>query len=68
MNVFPCVEDHIALLKKVFDFGAIKKLFERKDFSMLYDSMNGVQGPCALPRAAFYLHSRGTPALPCCCS
>jgi len=45
--VFPCVEDHVALLKKVFDFPAIKSLFARKDFSMLYDSMHGVQGPYA---------------------
>ena len=54
--VFPCVEDHVALLKKVFDFGAIKALFARKDFSMLYDSMNGVQvgvhtGRAERPRA-----------------
>jgi len=47
VDVFPCVEDHVALLKKVFDFAAIKALFERKDFTMLYDSMNGVQGPYA---------------------
>jgi len=45
--VFPCVEDHIALLKKVFDFAAIKKLFAHPEFSMIYDSMNGVQGPYA---------------------
>jgi len=47
VEVFPCVEDHVKLLKKVFDFSSIKGLFARKDFSMLYDSMHGVQGPYA---------------------
>ena len=47
VEVFDCTEDHTDLLKKVFDFGAIKKLFARKDFSFCYDSMNGVQGPYA---------------------
>ena len=47
VEVFDCTEDHTALLKKVFDFEAIKKLFARKDFSFCYDSMNGVQGPYA---------------------
>jgi len=47
VEVFPCVEDHVGLLKQVFDFGAIKSLFARKDFSFCYDSMNGVQGPYA---------------------
>ena len=47
VEVFPCVEDHVALLQKVFDFDAIKALFARKDFSMIYDSMSGVQGPYA---------------------
>jgi phosphoglucomutase len=32
---------------QVFDFGAIRNLFARKDFSFCYDSMHGVQGPCA---------------------
>ena len=32
---------------QVFDFAAIKQLFAREDFSMIYDSMNGVQGPYA---------------------
>ena len=39
VSVFPCVEDHVGLLKQVFDFGAIKKLFARPDFSFCYDSM-----------------------------
>ena len=47
VDVFPCVEDHLGLLKQVFDFGAIKSLFARKDFTFCYDSMNGVQGPYA---------------------
>jgi len=47
VSVFPCVEDHVGLLKQVFDFGAIKSLFARKDFTFCYDSMNGVQGPYA---------------------
>mmetsp|Transcript_55220 Transcript_55220/g.103520 ORF Transcript_55220/g.103520 Transcript_55220/m.103520 type:complete len:694 (+) Transcript_55220:36-2117(+) len=47
VDVFDGTEDHVALLQKVFDFEAIKKLIARKDFSMVYDSMNGVQGPYA---------------------
>lgn len=47
VDVFDCAEDHVGLLMKVFDFEAIKKLIARKDFSMVYDSMNGVQGPYA---------------------
>ena len=43
VQVFPCVEDHVGLLKQVFDFGAIKALIARKDFTFCYDSMNGVQ-------------------------
>jgi len=42
----------VGLLKQVFDFGSIKSLFARKDFSFCYDSMNGVQGPYA--KAIFY--------------
>lgn len=47
VDVFDCAEDHVGMLMKVFDFEAIKKLIARKDFSMVYDSMNGVQGPYA---------------------
>merc|ERR1719199_1967967 len=47
VSVFPCVEDHVGLLKQVFDFGAIKGLIARPDFTFTYDSMNGVQGPYA---------------------
>merc|ERR1719487_2515618 len=48
VEVFDATEDHVALLKQVFDFGAIKQLFARPDFSFCYDSMHGVQGPYAL--------------------
>jgi len=47
VEVFDCCEDHVNLLKKVFDFDAIKALIARKDFTFIYDSMNGVQGPYA---------------------
>ena len=52
VSVFPCVEDHVGLLKQVFDFGAIKGLFARKDFSFVYDSMHGVQGALGIARPA----------------
>jgi len=47
VEIFDSTEDHVNLLKQVFNFGAIKALFERKDFSFCYDSMHGVQGPYA---------------------
>mmetsp|Transcript_82281 Transcript_82281/g.172294 ORF Transcript_82281/g.172294 Transcript_82281/m.172294 type:complete len:693 (+) Transcript_82281:100-2178(+) len=47
VDVFNCTDDHVQLLSKCFDFEAIKKLIARKDFSFVYDSMNGVQGPYA---------------------
>ena len=62
VSVFPCVEDHVALLKQVFDFGAIKALFARKDFSFVYDSMNGVQGPYA---KAIFVGEFGAPESSC---
>lgn len=48
VEVFDCVEDHLALLKKCFDFEQIKTMVTRPDFSITYDSMSGVQGPYAL--------------------
>uniref|UniRef100_A0A7S4T2I1 phosphoglucomutase (alpha-D-glucose-1,6-bisphosphate-dependent) n=1 Tax=Alexandrium monilatum TaxID=311494 RepID=A0A7S4T2I1_9DINO len=47
VQVFDCVEDHLALLKKCFDFEKIKKMISTPGFSMVYDSMCGVQGPYA---------------------
>lgn len=35
------------LLKTIFDFSVIKALLAREDFTVLYDSMHGVQGPYA---------------------
>jgi len=47
VEVFDCVEDHLSLLKKCFDFPQIKAMIARPDFSMVYDCMSGVQGPYA---------------------
>jgi len=38
---------HVGLLKTIFDFPAIKALLDRPDFTMVYDSMHGVNGPSA---------------------
>jgi len=62
VSVFPCVEDHVGLLKQVFDFGKIKALFARPDFSFVYDSMNGVQGPYA---KAIFIDEFGAPESSC---
>jgi len=62
VTIFDAVEDHLALLKQVFDFGKIKKLFGRADFSMIYDSMHGVQGPYA---KRIFVEEFGAPASCC---
>mmetsp|Transcript_20439 Transcript_20439/g.36673 ORF Transcript_20439/g.36673 Transcript_20439/m.36673 type:complete len:605 (-) Transcript_20439:232-2046(-) len=48
VEVFDCVEDHLAVLKQCFDFKSMKKLVQHPDFTMTYDSMCGVQGPYAI--------------------
>jgi phosphoglucomutase len=47
VEVIDSTESHINLLKSIFDFKAIKDLLDRPDFSFVYDSMNGVNGPYA---------------------
>lgn len=47
IEVISSTETHVALLKSIFDFGEIKSLLDRPDFSMVYDSMYGVNGPYA---------------------
>jgi phosphoglucomutase len=47
IEVMSSTETHVALLKTVFDFPAIARLFQRADFSFRYDCMHGVQGPYA---------------------
>lgn len=45
VEVIPSTESHVQLLKTIFDFDAIKSLLDRSDFTMIYDSMHGVNGP-----------------------
>jgi len=47
VEVFDTVEDHMDLLKTCFDFRQIRQLVARSDFTFVYDSMSGVQGPYA---------------------
>lgn len=47
VEVFDPTEDHVAVLKRCFDFAKIRALVRRPDFSLVYDSMGGVNGPYA---------------------
>ena len=47
VEVISATESHVSLLKTIFDFGAIKALLDRPDFTMIYDTMHGVNGPYA---------------------
>lgn len=76
INIVDTTEDHVKLLKTVFDFAALRALFARPDFSFVYDSMHGVQvraphpsdsdkthkgGPALTPRTRHGLFALGTP-------
>jgi len=47
IEVIDSTESHVALLKSIFDFHSIKQLLDRPDFSLVYDTMHGVNGPYA---------------------
>ncbi|KAL7569480.1 hypothetical protein ACA910_009713 [Epithemia clementina (nom. ined.)] len=47
VEVISSTETHVNLLKTIFDFGQIKALLDRPDFTMVYDTMYGVNGPYA---------------------
>lgn len=47
VEIIDSTKSHVDLLKTIFDFDAIKALLDREDFSMIYDSMHGVNGPYA---------------------
>mmetsp|Transcript_1664 Transcript_1664/g.2247 ORF Transcript_1664/g.2247 Transcript_1664/m.2247 type:complete len:1058 (+) Transcript_1664:64-3237(+) len=47
IEVIDSTEAHVNLLKTIFDFGSIKTLLDREDFTMVYDTMSGVNGPYA---------------------
>ncbi|KAJ8655022.1 hypothetical protein O0I10_009228 [Lichtheimia ornata] len=46
VDIIDSVDAYVDLMKTIFDFGAIKEFFAtNKDFTMLFDGMNGVTGP-----------------------
>ncbi|KAJ1608653.1 phosphoglucomutase [Cryptosporidium canis] len=47
VEVIDTTEDWMVLMKKIFDFGKIQALLNRKDFKMVFDSLHGVAGPYA---------------------
>ena len=44
VEVVDPVADYLKTLEEVFDFGAIKALVSRPDFSMVFDAMHAVTG------------------------
>lgn len=47
VEVVDPAEEYTARMKDMFDFAALQKFVARKDFSMVFDGMNGVAGPYA---------------------
>jgi phosphoglucomutase len=45
VEVISAPQAYATLMKSIFDFDALRQLIARKDFRMVYDSMNGVAGP-----------------------
>jgi len=45
VEVISAPEAYATLMKGIFDFSSLRELIGRKDFRMVYDSMNGVAGP-----------------------
>ena len=45
VEVISAPEAYATLMKSIFDFASLRELIARKDFRMVYDSMNGVAGP-----------------------
>lgn len=62
VEVIDTTESSVKLLKSIFDFSAIKALLDRPDFTMVYDSMYGVNGPYA---KAVFVDELGQPESVC---
>ena len=49
MEVIDPVEDYLALLEEVFDFGMLRDFITRPDFSLTFDALHAVTGAYAGP-------------------
>lgn len=47
VEIIDSADTYVELLQSMFDFGKLRSLFGRSDFSFLFDAMNGVTGPYA---------------------
>ena len=47
IRVVANIEIYVEEMRKLFDFGKIKTLLNRKDFKMVFDGMYGASGPYA---------------------
>lgn len=62
VEVIDSTEAHVKLLKSIFDFPSIKALLDRPDFTMVYDTMYGVNGPYS---KAIFIDELGQPESTC---
>lgn len=63
------VEDYLATLGEVFDFGLLKKFLSRPDFAFVFDALHAVTGAYAGPLFVERLGADGSSikcvAIPC---
>mmetsp|Transcript_24198 Transcript_24198/g.43327 ORF Transcript_24198/g.43327 Transcript_24198/m.43327 type:complete len:560 (-) Transcript_24198:398-2077(-) len=59
VEVVDSVEDYLATLKSVFDFGLLKNFLSRPDFRLIFDAMHAVTGPYA---KRIFVEELGAPA------
>jgi phosphoglucomutase len=59
VDVVDSVAEYAALLREVFDFPAIGRLLQRKDFAFAFDGLSGVAGPYA---KRIFVSELGAPA------
>ena len=57
VEVIDPVEDYAALMTELFDFNAIRQLFESDIFHMRFDEMHAITGPYAKPIIEDMLHA-----------
>eukprot|EP00128_Syssomonas_multiformis_P003629 Colp12_sorted_trinity150504_noHs@8851 len=59
VSILDSVEEYVALMKEIFDFGLLRSLLASDSFKMIIDCMHGVTGPYA---TRLFVQELGAPA------